>query len=33
MSTLSLGSLLAVMSIVLGMRLGIGWLERTERVG
>jgi hypothetical protein len=32
-STLSLGSLLAVMSIALGMCLGIGRLERTERVG
>jgi uncharacterized protein len=33
MSTLSVGSLLAVVAIVLGMGLGIAWLERTERVG
>ena len=33
MSTLSLGSLLALVGILLGMRLGIAWLERTERVG
>ena len=33
MSTLSVGSLLAVIGIVLGMGLGIAWLERTERVG
>ncbi len=33
MSTLSVGSLIAVVGIVLGMGLGIAWLERTERVG
>ncbi len=33
MSTLSVGSLLAVIGIVLGMGLGIAWLERTERAG
>jgi uncharacterized membrane protein YedE/YeeE len=33
MSTLSVGSVLAVIGIVFGMGLGIAWLERTERVG
>lgn len=33
MSTLSVGSLIAVVGIVLGMGLGIAWLDRTERVG
>jgi hypothetical protein len=31
MSTLSLGSLLAVAAIFTGMRLGVGWLERSEQ--
>jgi uncharacterized protein len=32
-STLSAGSFVAVVGIVLGMRLGIFWLERTEQAG
>jgi len=33
MSTLSFGSLLAVIGILLGMRLGIAWLQRSEGAG